>query len=137
MPSDADDLPGIPPSGVMVQSESELAAVLARAAVSIGHEPSPKRSWLDDWFVQSERNEQFTGCEAFVSRRAPHHGCPGYCPSSASLVESGCMASTSHPIILVTQDNPAWLCDSVRQASTQIQRCPFHLSTRWVHCCST
>lgn len=135
MPSDADVSPGLPPSSVMVQSESEveLAAVFAWVAASTGHEPSPKRLWLDDWFLRSERNEQFTGHEASPCDEpcfVPHHGYPGYCPASASLAESGCVVSTSQLIILVAQDNPAWLCDSVRQASTQIQRCPFHLSTR-------
>ncbi|KAI2645254.1 Gag-Pro-Pol polyprotein [Labeo rohita] len=56
--SDAEGSTGL---GFMAQSEAEaeIAAVLARAAESIGLEyvapPSPKRSRLDDWFLGSER----------------------------------------------------------------------------------
>lgn len=56
MPSEADDSPGLPPSGVTVQSEAdaELAAVLSLATTSIRLEwtplPCPKCSRLDYWF---------------------------------------------------------------------------------------
>ena len=51
-----EDSAGLPPSGVVATAESdpELTAVLARAAVSIRMEvntpPSPECSWLFDWF---------------------------------------------------------------------------------------
>ncbi len=48
---------GLPPSGFVATAapDPELMAMIARAAVSIGLEfnrpPSPKLSWLDDWFL--------------------------------------------------------------------------------------
>lgn len=62
MPSDPEDSAVLPPSGVVAQSKSdaELATVLAWAAASIGLEyvppPSPKCSWLDDWFLDEDLN---------------------------------------------------------------------------------
>ncbi len=52
---------GLPPSGVVATTapDPELAAMLARAAVSIGLEvnrpPSPEPSLLDDWFLGAGR----------------------------------------------------------------------------------
>ncbi|KAL0199848.1 hypothetical protein M9458_003035, partial [Cirrhinus mrigala] len=58
--SDGEGSTGLPPSVFVAHSEAEgeMAAMLARAAESTGLEyvalPSPKRSWLDDWFLGSE-----------------------------------------------------------------------------------
>ncbi len=55
---------GLPPSGVVATAapDSELTAMLARAAVSIGLEvnrpPSPEPSRLDDWFLGAGRGSQ-------------------------------------------------------------------------------
>ena len=62
--SEDEDSAGLPPSGVVATAESdlELSAMLARAAVSIGLEvttpPNPERSRLDDWFLGAERGSQ-------------------------------------------------------------------------------
>lgn len=64
MPSDSEDLAGIPPSGAVAPSKSyeELAAILARATMNIGLEwnpqPCPKNSQLDDWYLGSELDSQ-------------------------------------------------------------------------------
>ncbi|KAL1270897.1 hypothetical protein QQF64_029913 [Cirrhinus molitorella] len=56
-PADAEASTGQPPAAAAAQSEAdaELAAMLRRAAASIGLEvskaPSPKRSRLDDWYL--------------------------------------------------------------------------------------
>ncbi len=55
---------GLPPSGVVATAapDTELTAMLARAAVSIGLEvnrpPSPEPSRLDDWFLGAGRSSQ-------------------------------------------------------------------------------
>lgn len=60
MPSEVDYSPGLPPSGVVSQSEAELAAVLAWAAMCIVLEwtPPPFPEQLDDWFFGSAHDAQ-------------------------------------------------------------------------------
>ncbi len=64
MSSEDEGAVGLPPSGVVATAapDSELTAMLARAAVSIGLEvnrpPSPEPSRLDDWFLGAGRGSQ-------------------------------------------------------------------------------
>ncbi len=64
MSSEDKDALGLPPSGVVATAalDSELTAMLVRAAVTIGLEvnrpPSPEPSWLDDWFLGAGRGSQ-------------------------------------------------------------------------------
>ncbi len=62
--SDDEGAVGLPPSGVVVTTatDPELMAMLTRAAMSIGLEvnrlPSPKPSWLVDWFLGAAHSSQ-------------------------------------------------------------------------------
>ncbi len=64
MSSEDEGAVGLPPSGVVATAapDSELTAMLARAAASIGLEvnrpPSPEPSRLDDWFLGAGRGSQ-------------------------------------------------------------------------------
>ncbi len=59
--SEGEGAVGLPPSGVVATAapDPKLTPMLARAAVGIGLEvnrpPSPKPSWLDDWFLGAWR----------------------------------------------------------------------------------
>ncbi|KAI2645082.1 ORF V: Enzymatic polyprotein [Labeo rohita] len=61
MSSRDEDSAALPPSGVaaLPESDPEMAAMLSRAAVSVGLEwnppPCPEPSWLDDWFLGAAR----------------------------------------------------------------------------------
>ncbi len=62
--SEDEGVVGLPPSDVVTTaaSDSELTAMLARAAVNIGLEvnrpPSPRPSRLDDWFLGAGRSSK-------------------------------------------------------------------------------
>ncbi|KAL0188118.1 hypothetical protein M9458_015217, partial [Cirrhinus mrigala] len=65
-----------------------------------------------------------------TSLRAYCQGYPGYHPLGAARAESGGVVVASHSVTMAGQDDSARLCDSVRQASTQVQWCPFHFGPR-------
>ncbi len=98
---------GLPPSGVVATAapDPELTAMLARAAVSIGLEVkrplSPEPSRLDDWFLLD---------------------CEVDCAVGAACTASGGVAHAAQPVSLAHAHNSTRLRDSVRQATSQVQR---------------
>ncbi|KAI2653889.1 ORF V: Enzymatic polyprotein [Labeo rohita] len=58
--------------------------------------------------------------------RLPHCGHVGQRPFDTPGDQAGSLASASQPLAVVDSDSTSRLCDSVRQASAQVQRCPFH-----------
>ncbi|KAI2656602.1 ORF V: Enzymatic polyprotein [Labeo rohita] len=58
--------------------------------------------------------------------RLPHCGHVGQRPFDTPGDQAGSLASASQPLTVVDSDGTSRLCDSVRQASAQVQRRPFH-----------
>ncbi|KAI2649329.1 ORF V: Enzymatic polyprotein [Labeo rohita] len=58
--------------------------------------------------------------------RLPHCGHVGQRPFDTPGDQAGSLASASQPLAVVDSDGTSRLCDSVRQASAQVQRRPFH-----------
>ncbi|KAI2660982.1 Tyrosine recombinase slr0733 [Labeo rohita] len=61
-----------------------------------------------------------------ATRRLPHCGHVGQRPFDTPGDQAGSLASASQPLAVVDSDGTSRLCDSVRQASAQVQRRPFH-----------
>ncbi|KAI2667306.1 ORF V: Enzymatic polyprotein [Labeo rohita] len=58
--------------------------------------------------------------------RLPHCGHVAQRPFDTPGDQAGSLASASQPLAVVDSDGTSRLCDSVRQASAQVQRRPFH-----------
>ncbi|KAI2651032.1 ORF V: Enzymatic polyprotein [Labeo rohita] len=58
--------------------------------------------------------------------RLPHRGHVGQRPFDTPGDQAGSLASASQPLAVVDSDGTSRLCDSVRQASVQVQSRPFH-----------
>ncbi len=88
--SEDEDSAWLPPSGVVSAAESdpELTATLAQAAMSIGLKvsspPNPECSWLDDWILDAALSQR-------CMKRSQSHGRPllqpeaTHCPPLSSL----------------------------------------------------
>ncbi len=97
--SEDEDSAWLPPSGVVSAAESdpELTATLAQAAMSIGLKvsspPNPECSWLDDWILDAALSQR-------CMKRSQSHGRPllqpeaTHCPPLSSLPLMWCRTLT-------------------------------------------